>query len=419
MTRAALWLTGIAFSLLLIFSCGTSSRLSNQDLAWMYRNDGGMHPQYSVYNPAPNLSRLYFKLSSSELLYTRENGEFTAQLLLLYVLRDDEDRRLVVDSGHVLLRDIGDFEKQIAGQADIKAPDGRRYLLEVSLRDLNKKAMVIHEMPLNKLPGARSYFTLSAPGSTLPLFRNTVDSGENFILRHDVRAGAPLYVRCFFRKTPPPPLPHAFVPPPAYGLQHDSLFRLDPQRDTLLRLNRQGVYFIQPDTAARQGFTVLCFPAGYPQVTNAEQLAPPLRYLTTGEEYGKLMRAADVKKAVDEFWLEKCGSEERAREVIRRFYKRVETTNRFFTTEREGWKTDRGMIFIVFGPPQHVYRSGKDETWYYGDGSSPMALNFIFTQNRNNPFSDNDYELNRNLNYKMPWNHALDEWRKGRVYAER
>lgn len=410
---------------LLLFSCTTGSHLSNQNLAWMYTPvDGTMDPQYTLYSIGDNSTRLYFKLDARDLLYknTTEGNDYSADLLLLYTIRTLNESKNIVDSGHVLLHDISTQthnDKEIAGQVDIDAPDLGKYLVDVSIRDLNKKTFVEHELLLDKTPGSRSYYMASAPENAFPLFRTTVDSGETFCVHRSALPGQQLYVRCFFSRPSPAPLPYALTDPRTFDLHPDSVFRINAQQDSSITLRRKGIYFFQADSSSKAGFTVFCRASGYPAITHPEQLAQPLRYLTTGEEYKALMTAPDVKKAVDAFWLDKCGSEERAREVIRYFYKRVEAANRYFSTQAEGWKSDRGMIFIVFGAPQHVYRSANHETWIYGDGSSPLSLNFTFNRISSNPFSDNDYELSRNMNYRAPWTHALDEWRKGRVYSER
>ncbi len=57
-------------------------------------------------------------------------------------------------------------------------------------------------------------------------------------------------------------------------------------------------------------------------------------------------------------------------------------TNRNFSyTRKEGWKTDRGRVFIVFGPPDRVergtpsrYTQGDYEVWYYDE----LREKFVF-----------------------------------------
>jgi len=83
----------------------------------------------------------------------------------------------------------------------------------------------------------------------------------------------------------------------------------------------------------------------------------------------------------------------------------------FFSSYLEGWKSDRGIIYIIFGPPNIVNKEGQVETWYYGTSQSirSIAFNFYIV---NDPFSDNDYVLARSANYKNSWYIAIGTWRR-------
>ena len=169
------------------------------------------------------------------------------------------------------------------------------------------------------------------------------------------------------------------------------------------------------DTLSSQGFTLFNFHEGYPNLTNADQLISPLRYLTTKEEFSSLVSSSDSKLAVDQYWLSKASSKERARNLIRIYYSRVEFANKLFSCHLEGWKTDRGLISIIFGPPSYVTNNRNSETWIYGDENNMNSLKFIF-ENKMNPFTTNDFILKRNYAYKNPWYRAVDSWRNGKVY---
>jgi GWxTD domain-containing protein len=143
----------------------------------------------------------------------------------------------------------------------------------------------------------------------------------------------------------------------------------------------------------------------------------PVRYLTTRREYDEMKANKDLKNAVDKFWLETGGNAERTRYLIKKYYSRVQFANENFTSYLEGWKTDRGIIYIIFGPPHMVYRSSKTEVWIYGEASAAMSLNFSFIKVIN-PFTDNDYTLSRAPVYEANWYRAVDMWRQGRVYND-
>ena len=162
------------------------------------------------------------------------------------------------------------------------------------------------------------------------------------------------------------------------------------------------------------GGTVYYFGQHFPAAKTLNDLLLPLRYITTSPEYKAIVESENKKQAIDEYWLGVGGSAERARMLIKSYYSRVEEANTIFSSYMEGWKTDRGMCFIVFGPPSHVYRTTAQETWLYGEQGKYNALRLVFTRVVN-PFTANDFRLNRNATLKSPWYRAVEFWRQGRV----
>jgi GWxTD domain-containing protein len=135
------------------------------------------------------------------------------------------------------------------------------------------------------------------------------------------------------------------------------------------------------------------------------------------EEFESCKNANDKKAAIDNFWITIAGSKERARELLKRYYGRVKEANKYYSSYTQGWKTDRGIIFIVFGPPTSVYKNKNNETWVYGIESNPNSVHFNFIKTKN-PFSDNDYILERSVYLKDPYYTAVDYWRQGRIYLQ-
>ncbi len=73
-----------------------------------------------------------------------------------------------------------------------------------------------------------------------------------------------------------------------------------------------------------------------------------------------------------EFWKKKDPTPNTERnELMEEYYSRVEYANKNFKHYIAGWKTDMGMVFIVFGTPNNVDRHPFDidskpyEVWYY------------------------------------------------------
>ena len=59
------------------------------------------------------------------------------------------------------------------------------------------------------------------------------------------------------------------------------------------------------------------------------------------------------------------GNIDKARELIRIYYTRILYSNYYFTSYKEGWRTERGMIYTIYGPPDKVYKTSDGESWGY------------------------------------------------------
>ncbi|MCD6333287.1 MAG: GWxTD domain-containing protein, partial [Bacteroidales bacterium] len=105
-----------------------------------------------------------------------------------------------------------------------------------------------------------------------------------------------------------------------------------------------------------------------------------------------------------------------SRDLIRIYYNRVLFANHYFTFDRAGWKSDRGMIYIIMGPPEEVIRDEMSEQWVYKSLEANRKYIFKFTL-RNNSLGSYDFILNRNEDYRVIWQMAIDSWRKGKIFS--
>ena len=153
----------------------------------------------------------------------------------------------------------------------------------------------------------------------------------------------------------------------------------------------------------------------------------PLVYLTDKSVLDSMKAHPRPKVALDEYWISLTGNVERSRELIRIYYNRVLYANLYFTSYKEGWKSDRGMIFIIYGPPDKVYKTIDGERWGYNRPAIKSGwgirykveddlLYFSFSK-KENPFSDNNYVLLRNESLTTFWEQAVRSWRNGRVFS--
>jgi GWxTD domain-containing protein len=138
-------------------------------------------------------------------------------------------------------------------------------------------------------------------------------------------------------------------------------------------------------------------------------------YITTKGELSKLRTSSEKKKDLDRLWLElMSGNIKVAKRSIREYYRRVKLANKFFTTYKPGWKTDKGMVFIVFGNPSRVVRTQNKEMWTYAQNASFSDIHFTFLRTPNQ-FVDNHYNLVRYPEYEQVWYPKIEQWREGKI----
>jgi GWxTD domain-containing protein len=158
----------------------------------------------------------------------------------------------------------------------------------------------------------------------------------------------------------------------------------------------------------------------YPAVKTAEELARPLYYLMNEKEYEKLMKIKDPKKlkeAIDRFWLTNLEDKQLARGVIKKYYERVEQANKQFSNFEEGWKTDPGMIYILFGPPWYVYERVDIMEWSYAYNRENPNYNYIFRRNKMESrfFPFRNYILQRHNYYYQVEYQQRQMWLSGQI----
>jgi GWxTD domain-containing protein len=118
-------------------------------------------------------------------------------------------------------------------------------------------------------------------------------------------------------------------------------------------------------------------------ITDLGQAIRQLKYVATTEENKRLRQAdpSDRERLFREFWQRRDPTPKTEQnELMDEYYLRVQYANENFSTNREGWETDRGRIYVIYGPPTDIERhpfeadSRPYEIWYY----SQIARRFVF-----------------------------------------
>ena len=413
----------IALVFVLAGCASTSNQISNTNLADLYRETGrNINPQIQVYHSTEKRSQLDFRLESKNLLYLKptDGGDFTARVKITYMLFESFSSTYVIDSSSVIVEDVNNemLSKEITGKVNLEVRYPNKYVLKVTARDLNKgkEESVFITIDKTSKMGRQNFEVRDANNESL-VFRRKFGSSEKLKITYADAGVRRIAIKYFDRSFPLTPPPFAVYSPKRFNFEPDSMYYVDLDEDNafFLDLNKKGMFHIQTDSASKEGLTLIRYEDNFPDLRNASQMIEPLRFITTNKEYTEIKESEFQRDGVEQYWLTVSASPDRARELIRTYYHRVEDANNFFTTHIEGWKTDRGLIYVVFGPPDVIYKNSQGESWIYGNGKTQPQITYNFSLTFN-PFSSNDLRLERNPEYKTYWYKAVDTWRQGRVY---
>ena len=175
----------------------------------------------------------------------------------------------------------------------------------------------------------------------------------------------------------------------------------------------EGLYFFQKDSSSAKGIGIRVQDKYFPLVKSFDKILDPLIYISTRSETDEIRNANDKQAAFENYWINLVKVPAVASAAVRKFYERVEGANYLFTNFEEGWKSDMGMIYIIYGPPDDVYKSEEIIDWVYNRDLTMPVVRFSFYKVKN-VFSPDHYTLLRKKNYEKNWFKSVELWRDGK-----
>ena len=422
----------IIFGILLglLGSCSSSKKSTTTEsptgqLASLYNPSRlALHPDYSIFHKSENFSELYVRAYPSELKFDQanEDSEYRALFRLKYQLMqlgEPGNDSTVVDSASVTYKLRGKDEKSPAFFATLTIPvrQGNRYLLKIETSDLNRGSIGLEYVYIDKSNAfVAQNFKVISTFSGYPKFMRFFLLNERFTVQYRDPSVDSIYVKYFSMDSELPRPPITASADYTVKTTPDTSFRF-PLVDTAnYNLRLEGMYNIQVDDKSEDGLTLFNFGGSFPDVKTSDELMEPLFYLATQAEYRDLRKKPNRKLAVDDFWLKRGNSVDKSRELVRVYYNRVIYSNLYFTANKEGWKTDQGMIFILFGPPNRIQMTGNGERWYYFARRKSNAIEFRFDR-QPDVFAHQHLVWVKTSESQMYWNEAVRSWKNGKVYS--
>ncbi len=409
----------LATLIIWLSACVNSQSTQTGTYKYLYDYESrSIHPQYVLYHHAEDSSTVFFRVKSEELLYTRSasNQPFVSKIQINCILNSSSSH----DTSTIQITDIAK-EKNGWLLGDFKipmSPDIWNILIEFT--DLNRNQTQQNYLFTNKtsLNTVHNYLIRNS-STNEPIFNATIQPNQSIIIESQRNSihNNPIWYSLLSSNTklPPPPFSSSNPEIPQTNTSPHSL--LENAGQYHLNSTENQNYFISCDSTFSEGLFIRTVSPDFPEVKDIASLQTPIRYITTKTEYEQIIKSKDPKKIIDNFWIECAGNKSRAKELLRNYYQRVEDANYYFSSYTEGWKTDRGMIHIVFGNPSKINKFNDREIWQYGDDNTPNQLIFTFIKEAT-PLSNNIYILRRDPAYKQYWERMVTLWRNGRVYYD-
>lgn len=290
-----------------------------------------------------------------------------------------------------------------------KAP---MYVLYLRVTNLDTRSYFSDLVQVNRLQENNQSIYLVNTTDDSPILNNYLSLEQEFKLEHRHDSIRHFYVKYFSAVQAAAHRPDGRPSKVFNPLKNFDEMYIIPRGKGLL-LTEPGIYFVQTDSNSNKGIFLNCFANNFPAANSVDELITSLRYLTKQEEYEALLNAEDRKKELDRYWLGRRQSNTRdpkkAKSLIAIYYNRIQNANLKFTTFKEGWKTDRGMIYVVFGKPDIVRKYAAQEVWYYSSSRDRYPVELIFDR------IGEQYLLKRSETLRRPWRAEINSWRKGAV----
>lgn len=289
--------------------------------------------------------------------------------------------------------------------------------LVVDFVDTQAATKYTYDLPINfyaKKVDTRFQF-FDSTGTGTPRFSNFIFQNEKVILKSLIPNMEELYLIRFKNLS-------------GAALSPMSSTKKDPMSefeaiDTMKVINgatlvfpETGTYLLTQNPAdVNDGYGFMVVDKRFPRQTMAQDLRDPLVYMSTQKEIDIFRNTEDPKEAIDLYFLNiSKGNQTVAKQMIKNYYRRVADANRLFTNYKEGWKTDKGMVYVIMGPPSRVQRNRQREVWLYAQSQNNSEIIYTFYR-KSNTFTDQSYELVRYPEYSSYWYPYVEAWRTGNV----
>lgn len=403
---------------IVLIACSGSKSLNQVNLAENYiKSEVDLNFETNIHNMNDSISNLHLFFDTDQLLFSKNSeNQFIARYSISYKVYTNYNNNNIIDSSqiHYSITQDRNHPKQKNHNIKVFAPLGTNYIVQIIFTDENRglEKSIFNSLKKENLTSSNYFKIESLNGKTTGYYQK--DSFNVYPQSNSIKY---LKVLTFKRQH--------FIAPKPHDLSYSFRFLGEPDSSWILPVQSKqsitlppllnGFYHFIPDTNSKKGFSVFYSETEHPKITNLQDAIGAMGYLLPQKEYARLITSTSPRVSFEIEWKKIGGGKERARNLIREYYKSVATANELFTSYKPGWSTDRGMVYIVYGPPKIVYRYDEAEIWIYGEENNLLSDVFKF-QKIDSSIAENIYVLERNINYKVNWNRMVTSWKEDKGF---
>lgn len=380
-------------------------------------NNTILHPNYKIYITNNNSAKVYFKVKINEI--KKVNIKASGDKLLLYIkyiTRNVNDFTIIDSASYLCSINTKQFVDNYENSFTIPLPKQTNYKITISLYGDKENTIkrTILDIDNSTKYSDNMFLCETINESSNINYTNIVNSNSVYKIYSQNLDIKNLLVQYY--------KPDSYIViPPYISISANENKNIKPDSVYLVNINdslkfiKKGYYVFKDLDSVNAYFYFINYGLDYPNITTINDMLEPLKLLTTNKEYNEIANSKNIKIAIDKFWLLKSKNQQYAQEQIRVFYNRVALANEYFSDYREGWKTDRGNIYVMMGAPNYVFLNSHEEEWYYGENPEVASVNFVFRKFEKPPFKM--AEINRDNTYQTLWAQILNTWKNGKIFS--
>ncbi len=378
-----------------------------------------IHPKVFVKKNNLDDIDLYVLINDNELLFSKANAPNMnmASIRIFYKIMESYENSTLIDSCQRVVSVMkSDNPRTYSIKLKLKPVELDKFVVQTTVTDMTRGKMNIAFTEVDKKnPYCSDNFMVTHADNMQPYPERYTKPGNDLRISYLCPKEAQLITLGTLPPDTQIPLnPYASDP----AVEDSTLFNNITKAglDFSMQDTHEGLYMATADTNFNQNLVIPCFGGDFPNINTPEEMLKPLAYLTTPEEFNALVNAKNKKLSVDEFWYGCSHDLKKAKEQIKIYYTRAIYANIYFTDYRKGMFTDRGMLYIVMGPPKMLAITSDSEIWTYKDNRSGQKVKFVFRK-RASRLNGSNYVLRRSTEYKTYWDKAVKTWRSGNIYS--